>query len=111
MRHKSVLKCEIGSLGLYLFARFHIAKESLNFDENKNWFKVKLVVKSGSKNTEDGVGDQVYARSIRKVCEELQVIPKHFIHLGRSTGAIAAELCELTADETRLLGNGVPTLW
>jgi hypothetical protein len=108
MRHKELDRCPLGALGLYLFSRFHLANERLDFTENKNWFDVKLLVANGSHNNTVSVKDQVYAAAIKTACKKLNLIPKHFIHIGRSTGTIQGEICELTAEELRGLGNWNP---
>ena len=69
MRHRDVNVCPIGALGLYLFSRFHLAGEELDFTSNEKWFDVKLLVKSGttSSNNTTSVKDQQYAKTIKRV--------------------------------------------
>lgn len=104
MRHKNVELCPIGALGLYLLARFHIAQEYLDFSNNESWFGVKLLVEQGSMNTKKGITDQSYAKSIKKICDELKIPSKHFVHIGRSVGAVTAEYREIQGDAIKNLG-------
>ena len=105
MRHKKPELCPIGALGLYLLSRFHIAGESLDFSSNEKWFSVKLLVENGSVNPEKGISDQSYFKSIKAICKELQLPSKHFIHIGRSVGALTAEYQEMSRNAIRNLGN------
>ena len=105
MRHKKPELCPIGALGLYLISRFHVAGEILDFSSNHKWFSVKLLVEHGSVNTEKGIRDQSYAKTIKEVCKELELPSKHFIHIGRSVGSVTAEYQEIPGDAIKNLGN------
>jgi hypothetical protein len=105
MRHKIPELCPIGALGLYLMSRFHVAGEKLDFTSNEKWFSVKLLVEHGSGNTEKGISSQSYAKTIKEICNELELPSKHFIHIGRSVGAVTAEYQEMEGDAIENLGN------
>jgi hypothetical protein len=77
----------------------------INFEENKYWFDIKLLVECGSKNVNKAVTDQTYARTITKLCKELQIVADHKIHIGRAAGEINAELNELDGAQIKVLGN------
>jgi hypothetical protein len=74
MRHREVNLCAVGALGLYLFARFHLAKEVIDFSTNSSWFDVKLLVQAGSRNTVNGISDTNYAKAIKRVISPIVVI-------------------------------------
>jgi hypothetical protein len=108
MRHKNVSMCAIGALGLYLLSRFDLTGEVFDFTSNESWYNVKLLIDSTYHDVESSVSDQAYAKAIRKVCEELKIVSKHFVHFGRAVGAVHAELSELPSSDIKILGNWNP---
>ena len=90
MRHKDFNLCVIGALGFYLFARFQISCESLDFSSNEKWFEVKLLIESSSPDNTKSVNNQTYAKAMRSACKNRGVVSKHFVHFGRSVGAVKA---------------------
>jgi len=66
IRNVDVRLCPVGSLGFYLFSRFHYANENLDFSSNEHWFPSKLLVEFGSKNSFDCMSDQAYAKTMKK---------------------------------------------
>jgi hypothetical protein len=105
MRHKDVYVCPIGALALYLFSRFHLAGEKLDFGSNSSWFDAKLLIECGSKTPNVSVRDSNYANSVKNACKELDIISKHFIHFGRSVGLVTGEFQELDQEKLRNIGN------
>jgi hypothetical protein len=108
MRHSNVFHCPIGGLAFYLFARFHILGETIDFSTNNSWFNVKLLIESGTRDNTKAVSDQTYAKVMKKICEKLKISTKHFIHFGRGVGALKAELDELDSHYIKNLGNWNP---
>ena len=69
MRHVDPFFCEIGTLGQYLFHRFHIEKEILNYKSNREWFDVKLLRATGpTSDPTKAITDQIYGRQIKRAC-------------------------------------------
>jgi hypothetical protein len=97
MRHRDVNLCAVGALGFYLFARFHISGETLDFSSNEKWFEVKLLIESSSADNTKSVNNQTYAKAMRSTCKTLGIVSKHFVHFGRSVGAVKADLEEMDA--------------
>ena len=108
MRHANVKLCAIGALGFYHLARFHISGEIFDFSSNEKWFNVKLLVESSSANTKVCVSIQTYAKAMRSICKKLGIVSKHFVHFGRSVGAVKAELEEMDSALIKKLGNWNP---
>lgn len=108
MRHKDFRLCPIGALAMYFLARFHLSGESLDFSSNDKWFNVKLLVESSSADTTTSISNQTYAKTMRQVCSKLGINSKHFVHFGRSVGAVKAELEEMDALMIKNLGNWNP---
>jgi hypothetical protein len=108
MRHKDVTLCSIGALALYLLARFEFGGETIDFSSNETWFDVKLLVEKSMANHKKAITDQYYAKSIRNACASLGIVSKHFVHFGRSVGAVQAEMYELDGSEIKVLGNWNP---
>lgn len=59
IRNRNLYSCSIGALGLYLVARFEIAREVLDFSSNEMWFDRKLLVSNGSSNPNDSIKEAV----------------------------------------------------
>lgn len=125
IRHSDKNLCAIGALGFYLAYRFHIlnevplaicfsfyflifAQKVIDFTENSAWFNIKLLVDANLRDTEKSMKDQTYATAIKKVCRELNIQTKHYVHIGRGIGATAAELEELDSSFIKILGNWNP---
>ena len=108
MRHKDVTLCSIGALALYLLARFEFGGETIDFSSNEKWFDVKLLVEKSMANHKKAITDHNYAKSIRNACASLGIVSKHFVHFGRSVGAVQAEMYELDGSEIKVLGNWNP---
>jgi len=47
-------------------------------------------------------------QKLRSTCDKLGIISKHFVHFGRSVGAVKAELEEMDAALIKNLGNWNP---
>jgi hypothetical protein len=108
MRHKDVTLCAVGALAFYLLARFHISGEVLDFSSNDSWFGVKLLIESSTADNTVSVNNQTYAKAMRSTCKMLGVVSKHFVHFGRSVGAVKAELEEMDSSLIKNLGNWNP---
>jgi hypothetical protein len=105
--HKNVNLYAIGALGLYLQARFHQTSKAdgIQFENNKKWFSIKLLIGScGSDNTK-AVLDQAYYSSMKDPCKSPGITSKHFVHFGRGAGSVKAELYELDRLNIADLGN------
>ena len=52
LRHRDARLCHIGSLGLWLMARFHVFNEmeGIAFTDNKSWFNIKLIISTHDHN-------------------------------------------------------------
>jgi hypothetical protein len=105
IRHRLVEQCAIGAIGLYLFARFEYTKECFKFADNSSWFNIKLLIDLSSYNFSVPVSDQNYAKAIKKVCTNLKVPSKHYIHFERTAGSVKAELEEFDGYNINDLGN------
>ncbi len=105
MRNRDVALCPIGSLALYLFARFKFTGEDYDYLSNDKWFNAKLLIDPTTADKNVAVSDQNYARTMKKICETLHIPSNHFIHFGRSVGAVKAELEELDGYSIGDLGN------
>ena len=113
MRHRDVLKCPIGALGLYLLARVEFGKENwedINWSRNSDWFDIKLLVNHNADNESNSnqLSERNYAKSMEKACTELNINSDHFIHFGRKVGAMSAEINEIPNDIIKQLGNWNP---
>ena len=80
MRHINQNLCSIGALGFYLLARFEYGREDIDFLSNEGWFDVKLLVEKTTLKNKTSITDQNYAKSIRDVCDKLNIVSKHFVH-------------------------------
>ena len=105
MRHRDVTLCPIGALALYLFYRFQVDKEELDLSANKNWFDIKLLLGTNCNDTTKAMLDQQYAKTVKKVCNELGLVTSHFVHIGRAVGLVTGEYKELSGEELKNLGN------
>lgn len=114
LRHKNPELCAFGSLGFYLFYRFHFTHEMEpppDFTENKAWFDMKLMIDATRVNRANNtthVSDQGYAKVIKKACLETKTPTKHFSHFGRVAGPAELEMMELDPMDIKLQGNWNP---
>jgi hypothetical protein len=104
IRSKEVEICPVGSLALYLFARFQLGNEPFpDFRKNETWYNIKLcqgrldVTKSILYDT------QLYA--INQCFKALGIKSSRKTHIGRGSGAIMAELAGAPNNSTRWLGR------
>lgn len=107
IRHRDVNLCAVGALALYLFARFSHSHEmdDVDFTSNRCWFNIKLLTDcSATKNT-TAISERTYYKSIKKLCTQLSIPAKHYIHFGRTSGSVVAELEELDGSFIQDLGN------
>jgi hypothetical protein len=119
IRHKLVELCFVGSLAFYLAYRFYLTNE---FDEstfllnywldNKKWYKVKLLVDAvrSDADREKSMANDTYANAIKKVCADLMIASRHWLHLGRQLGAKILEFLEELKEEIKNLGNWDPSI-
>ena len=99
--------CAAGALGFYLLARFDITDEGpdMDFTENAKWFNTKLLIDCRRQKMDSGMSDKAYARGIKEACVARGIVSKHYIHFGRGTGPVKAELQELDGYNIDDLGN------
>jgi len=107
IRHRDVNLCAIGSLALYLFARLKHTQEldDVDFTCNSSWFNIKLLTDCSCQNNCRAISERSYYKSIKKMCEQLSIPSKHYIHFGRTSGSVVAELEELDGSNIQDLGN------
>jgi hypothetical protein len=109
----------VGLLAFYLAYRFYLTNE---FDEstffledwldNRKWFRIKLLVDAirSDADRKTPMANDTYAKSIKKVCEELMIPSRHWLHLGRQLGSKILEFLEELKEEIRCLGNWDPKI-
>ena len=116
MRHKDVLLCAIGSLGLYLMVRFALTKEfegdnCPDFRVNSAWYDIKLLIgynacnPGASKQRTEPMEPKSYYEAMRKVLDKLDIPSNHYQHIGRVIGAQNLQILEVEDDDVRQLGN------
>ena len=109
MRHKDVRLCPMGAYGLYLLMRFKETKEFDNqtiFDENKNWFDLKMLV--GTEPCCDWykpMSSDTFSSAMRKLLNELDISSQKLLHIGRVLGTANLEMAENAPEGTRQMGN------
>ena len=110
MRHKDVNLCPIGALGLYLLARLN-RKRRTRFHREFNLVWCQTTSQARVKRhcmTRYLLFKQSYRSAIKKLCEELGLQSKHFVHIGRIVGTVTGEFNELEALQIKELGNWNP---
>ena len=119
IRHKLVELCFVGSLAFYLAYRFYLTDEFnettflLNYWlDNKKWYKIKLLVDAvqSDADREKPMANDTYLNAIKKVCSDLMIASRHWLHLGRQLGAKILEFLEELKEEIRSLGNWDPKI-
>lgn len=116
MRHKDVLLCAIGSLGMYLLVRFALTKEfdevnCPDFRENSAWYDIKLLIgynacnPGASKERSSPMKAKSYYSAMVKVLANLDIPSNHYEHIGRVIGAQSLQILEVEDDDIRQLGN------
>ena len=107
IRHKDVNLCAVGALGIYLLARFHFGSEAenINFQNNAEWFSIKLLIDTRGADNTKSLSDNAYYKCMKDACNTLGITSKHFVHFGRGAGPVRAELEELDGFNIADLGN------
>ena len=80
--------------------------------DNKKWYKIKLLVDAvrSDANREKPMANDTYSNTIKKVCSDLMIASRHWLHLGRQLGAKILEFLEELKEEIRSLGNWDPKI-
>jgi uncharacterized damage-inducible protein DinB len=80
--------------------------------ENKRWYKIKLLVDAvrSDANREKAMANDTYGNAIKRVCADLMIASRHWLHLGRQLGSKILEFLEELKEEIRNLGNWDPKI-
>jgi hypothetical protein len=66
---------------------------------------VKLLTNCTAEKKEIPIQDKTYYNSNKKMCKELTIPSKHYLHIGRTAGNVLAEIEELDETNIQDLGN------
>ena len=98
MRHNDVRLCAIGSLGLWLLARFDATNEmeGIDFSVNSNWFNIKYLVSTMQNDKCVKMHDRAHKKAIAEACKSLGIENNHLLHLGRNTAGTKMDIEEVS---------------
>ena len=112
-RHINPIFCPVGAKGFYLLYRFEHSNEFdidnlPDFHNNSEWFDIKLLTDSTSKDNKKILSNASYGKMVQKACTNLQIHSNHFVHIGRVMGSFESELDGDEHEDLRVLGNWDP---
>ena len=103
-RNSNVNICPVGAIALYLFDRFHIQGEELDFTRNSTWFHVKLAkCRQGSRTKEISYG--AHKIFVENALRDVGIVSDSKTHMGRNSGAKHAEINGASQSQIERLGN------
>ena len=93
LRNKNVKLCAHSAMAFYFVYMFHIAKRNFpNLENFRNWGLRKLVPKTFGGNEEESVSYETHAGAMRRAFAYLCIITSKLTHIGRRSGAFAAQM-------------------
>ena len=110
MRHKCLKFCPLFHTAVLLFARFKVTDElqRLDFTNNKNWYKHKLIANVNCckdfKYIKDRMGGRFYEDKIKQLQTALNMELPGVLHVGRKIAVCIMEILQIPLEWIKELG-------
>ena len=107
--------CAVGSYALFLLCRFQITDElkSINFNDNRSWFNIKVNTSGKSENQENEkvMKDDTFKAKLEKMFTHCKVNSSHYLHFGRMMAPYVMEVQEVSRMDKSEAGNWSPDVF
>jgi len=84
-RHSDVRLCAVSAVALFLFYRWHMAGETIDFSSSQSWYDIVFFSMSPG-NNRSPISYKTHANAIKSVHEKLGISPPKVTHGGRYFG-------------------------